>query len=263
MTLSLHSRSPVHLKLDKCLLCSVIVISGTVFRLLHSNLPWRLTYARHTCPCSCRWSWPWCKVTVGQQRWKNQRWIVRTAKQRSITLATTVGLFLCDLDGTLKTFIWFDHLVFLSELLEWIDGVDCIQWDLKTNSFCNEMLLKTKLWITIPTVFPCILPPLRGVQLGRSNFDGPWQCSLQGCCTATVGGKWHCVIVQSSLSSLGVGGGRGRWVCCPVELDESMHLFLVIFFNSFVVVCDFFTRWHGWKLFSIETEICFFGTAEC
>ena len=36
--LALHSRSPVHLKHDKCLTCGIIAISQTVFKLLHSNL---------------------------------------------------------------------------------------------------------------------------------------------------------------------------------------------------------------------------------
>ena len=52
--------------------------------------------------CSCSlfwWHWPWCKVTVGWQRQTNQRCILSTTKQAiSITLATTVGHLLCDLD---------------------------------------------------------------------------------------------------------------------------------------------------------------------
>ena len=36
--LALHSRSQLHLKLDKCLTCTIIAISQTVFKLWHSNL---------------------------------------------------------------------------------------------------------------------------------------------------------------------------------------------------------------------------------
>ena len=44
-----------------------------------------------------------------------------TKQAISIKLATTVGHFLCDLDVTLKTFIWLDQLVlFLS--YDTIDG---------------------------------------------------------------------------------------------------------------------------------------------
>ena len=58
--------------------------------------------ARHGCPifsCSFRWPLPWCKVTVGRQRQKNQRCIFSATKQAiSIKMTTTVGHFLRDLD---------------------------------------------------------------------------------------------------------------------------------------------------------------------
>ena len=74
-------------------------ISRTIFKLLHSNLAWQSNRGCHGCTCWFWWPWPWCKVTVGRQRHTNQRWMLLATKQAiSVTLATTVGHFLRDLD---------------------------------------------------------------------------------------------------------------------------------------------------------------------
>ena len=67
---------------------SLIVISWTIFKLWHSILVWRYTFAWHICSWVFPWPWPWCKVTVAWQRKKSiQRWMISTTKQAISMLA--------------------------------------------------------------------------------------------------------------------------------------------------------------------------------
>ena len=53
----------------------------------------------YICPCSFRWPWPWCKVTVSRQMQKiSVECSLQVSKQISVKFATRVGNFLCDLD---------------------------------------------------------------------------------------------------------------------------------------------------------------------
>ena len=97
--LALHSRFHNCLKLDKCLTCTIIAVSQTVFKAMAFKLGMTVDLCMAYMLFSYQWSWPWCKVTGGRQRQKNQHWIISTTKQViSIKFATTVGHFVCDLD---------------------------------------------------------------------------------------------------------------------------------------------------------------------
>ena len=65
--LDLHSRPQVRLKLDYFLTCNILDnISAVTFKCSMALDLWM----PYTCYCSFWWPWPWCKVTVGRQRWK-------------------------------------------------------------------------------------------------------------------------------------------------------------------------------------------------
>ena len=76
--LDLHSRSLVRLKLNY-LICNILDnISAITFKLgLIVDL-----WVPYICSCSFWWTWPWCRVTVDQQRKNNnQRWMLLATKQ--------------------------------------------------------------------------------------------------------------------------------------------------------------------------------------